>query len=151
MTPADLTEVAFDLCSYMLQVLEEFYCNLKTVGVSAVTGESIDDFFTSVQTCAEEYLQFYKPELDRKVQVWLKQLHSKAMLQLVLTSVLQHLHSEALLLYGSDSAILPQSNIGLLCPSVALLKVVCNWCIAEDHHLNADAQCCWHYVGTQRA
>ena len=53
----------------LLQVLEEFYCNLKTVGVSAVTGENIDEFFTSVETCAEEYLKFYKPEMDRKVQV----------------------------------------------------------------------------------
>lgn len=52
-----------------LQVLEEFYCNLKTVGVSAVTGENIDEFFTSVEACAEEYLKFYKPEMDRKVQV----------------------------------------------------------------------------------
>lgn len=52
-----------------VQVLEEFYCNLKTVGVSAVTGENIDEFFTSVEACAEEYLKFYKPEMDRKVQV----------------------------------------------------------------------------------
>ena len=54
-----------------LQVLEEFYCNLKTVGVSAVTGENIDEFFTSVEACAEEYLKYYKPEMDRKVQVLL--------------------------------------------------------------------------------
>lgn len=53
------------------QVLEEFYCNLKTVGVSAVTGENIDEFFTSVEACAEEYLKFYKPEMDRKLQVCL--------------------------------------------------------------------------------
>ena len=52
-----------------LQVLEEFYCNLKTVGVSAVTGENIDEFFTSVEACAQEYLKFYKPEMERKVQV----------------------------------------------------------------------------------
>jgi hypothetical protein len=52
-------------------VLEEFYCNLKTVGVSAVTGENIDEFFTSVEACAEEYLKYYKPEMDRKVQVLL--------------------------------------------------------------------------------
>ena len=50
-------------------MLEEFYCNLKTVGVSAVTGENIDEFFTSVEACAEEYFKFYKPEMDRKVQV----------------------------------------------------------------------------------
>ncbi|DBA92666.1 hypothetical protein WJX77_006128 [Trebouxia sp. C0004] len=49
-------------------VLEEFYCNLKTVGVSAVTGENIDEFFVSVEACAEEYLKYYKPEMDRKVQ-----------------------------------------------------------------------------------
>lgn len=53
----------------LVQVLEEFYCNLKTVGVSAVTGENIDEFFTSVEACAEEYLKYYKPEMDRKIQV----------------------------------------------------------------------------------
>ena len=52
-------------------MLEEFYCNLKTVGVSAVTGENIDEFFTCVEACAEEYLKYYKPEMDRKVQVLL--------------------------------------------------------------------------------
>ena len=51
------------------QVLEEFYCNLKTVGVSAVTGENIDEFFTAVQASADDYLKYYKPELDRKLQV----------------------------------------------------------------------------------
>ena len=70
MSPRSCVRVGPDSCA-CLQVLEEFYCNLKTVGVSAVTGENIDEFFTSVEACAEEYLKYYKPEMDRKVQVQL--------------------------------------------------------------------------------
>lgn len=52
-----------------LQVLEEFYENLKNVGVSAATGEGMDAFFQQVQACAEEYRQFYLPELQKRRKV----------------------------------------------------------------------------------
>lgn len=58
----------FDLVA-VVQVLEEFYENLKNVGVSAATGEGIEAFFEQVQTCAEEYRQLYLPELQRRQQV----------------------------------------------------------------------------------
>ena len=51
------------------QVLEEFYDNLKNVGVSAATGEGMDAFFERVQECAEEDKQLYLPELRRRQQV----------------------------------------------------------------------------------
>ncbi len=53
----------------MLQVLEEFYENLQSVGVSAATGEGMDEFFQKVQTCRAEYEQQYLPELQRRQQV----------------------------------------------------------------------------------
>ena len=52
-----------------MQVLEEFYENLKNVGVSAVTGEGMEAFFEQVQACAEEYRQLYLPELQKRQQV----------------------------------------------------------------------------------
>ena len=52
-----------------VQVLEEFYENLKNVGVSAVSGEGMDTFFEQVQACAEEYRQLYLPELQKRQQV----------------------------------------------------------------------------------
>jgi uncharacterized sporulation protein YeaH/YhbH (DUF444 family) len=51
------------------QVLEEFYENLQSVGVSAATGEGMDDFFASVQACRSEYQALYLPELQRRQQV----------------------------------------------------------------------------------
>lgn len=49
----------------MCLVLEEFYNNLRAVGVSAVTGQGMDDFFAAVQDAAKEYEEEYKPELER--------------------------------------------------------------------------------------
>ena len=50
------------------QVLEEFYEGLATVGVSAMTGEGMDDFFAAVASCARDYEQHYLPELQRRQQ-----------------------------------------------------------------------------------
>ena len=57
---------AATLSRSMSLVLEEFYKNLKTVGVSALTGQGIDDFFTQVASCAEDYERDYRPELERR-------------------------------------------------------------------------------------
>ena len=51
------------------QVLEEFYENLESVGVSAATGEGMDQFFEKVQACRKEYEQQYLPELQRRQRV----------------------------------------------------------------------------------
>ncbi|KAK9819138.1 hypothetical protein WJX74_009372 [Apatococcus lobatus] len=47
-------------------VLEEFYCNLRTVGVSALTGLGMDEFLEGVKACGQDWHRFYKPELDRR-------------------------------------------------------------------------------------
>lgn len=54
---------------YTLQVLDEFYENLKAVGVSAATGAGMEELFTAVDECREEYNQTYKKELEQRAKV----------------------------------------------------------------------------------
>eukprot|EP00199_Chlamydomonas_sp_CCMP681_P006903 CAMPEP_0119113336 /NCGR_PEP_ID=MMETSP1180-20130426/43575_1 /TAXON_ID=3052 ORGANISM="Chlamydomonas cf sp, Strain CCMP681" /NCGR_SAMPLE_ID=MMETSP1180 /ASSEMBLY_ACC=CAM_ASM_000741 /LENGTH=273 /DNA_ID=CAMNT_0007101329 /DNA_START=84 /DNA_END=902 /DNA_ORIENTATION=+ len=49
-------------------VLDEFYKNLRTVGVSALTGEGMTEFFQAVDQCATEYHETYIPELEARKQ-----------------------------------------------------------------------------------
>lgn len=53
------------LMNSMSLVLDEFYKGLKCVGVSAVTGAGIKEFFTAVEEAREEYEKEYVPELKR--------------------------------------------------------------------------------------
>lgn len=41
-------------------VLDEFYNNLKSVGVSAVSGAGMEAFFKVVEASADEYMDTYK-------------------------------------------------------------------------------------------
>eukprot|EP00039_Didymoeca_costata_P007575 m.101298 g.101298 ORF g.101298 m.101298 type:complete len:329 (+) comp13739_c0_seq1:178-1164(+) len=59
------TSYKSSLSSSMATVLEEFYKNLRAVGVSALTGAGMDDFFKAVDEAAVEYATEYKPLLDR--------------------------------------------------------------------------------------
>lgn len=52
----------------MALVLDEFYRNIKTVGVSAVTGQGIDSFFEALQSCRAEYFDVYKPMFEQQVK-----------------------------------------------------------------------------------
>ncbi len=54
------------LLNSMSLVLDEFYKHLSVVGVSAMTGEGIDDFFRGVQEKKVEFERDYKPELERR-------------------------------------------------------------------------------------
>lgn len=51
------------LMSSMSLVLEEFYKNLRACGVSAMTGEGMEEFFNKVEEARQEYEEIYKPEL----------------------------------------------------------------------------------------
>ncbi|KAF2401397.1 hypothetical protein EJ06DRAFT_529533 [Trichodelitschia bisporula] len=50
----------------MSLVLEEFYKHLKVVGVSAMTGDGVDEFFEAVEEKKQEFERDYKPELERR-------------------------------------------------------------------------------------
>lgn len=52
----------------MALVLDEFYRDLTTVGVSAVSGAGMDRFFDALDTATEEYYAVYKPQLDSKIE-----------------------------------------------------------------------------------
>jgi GTPase SAR1 family protein len=54
------------LMNSMSLMLEEFYCHLSVVSVSALEGTGIDDFFESVKDKADEFRRDYQPELDRR-------------------------------------------------------------------------------------
>ncbi|XP_062174418.1 GPN-loop GTPase QQT2-like isoform X1 [Alnus glutinosa] len=47
-------------------VLDEFYKNLRSVGVSAVSGAGMEDFFRAIEASSEEYMETYKAELDKR-------------------------------------------------------------------------------------
>ncbi|KAF9005155.1 XPA-binding protein 1 [Cyathus striatus] len=53
------------LMNSMSLVLDEFYKNLKAVGVSSMTGDGIKEFFEAVDASREEYEKEYLPELER--------------------------------------------------------------------------------------
>ncbi|XP_076922054.1 GPN-loop GTPase QQT2-like [Bidens hawaiensis] len=55
-----------DLTRSLSLALEEFYKNLRAVGVSAVSSAGMDAFFKAVQASADEYMETYKAELDKR-------------------------------------------------------------------------------------
>ena len=54
------------LLNSMSLVLEEFYNHLSVVGVSAMTGHGVDDFFEAVDEKRAEFEKDYKPEMERR-------------------------------------------------------------------------------------
>lgn len=59
------TSFAANLTRSMSLVLDEFYQNLKSVGVSSLLGLGIEEFFTAVEDARKEYLREFLPELER--------------------------------------------------------------------------------------
>ncbi|XP_068634360.1 GPN-loop GTPase QQT2-like [Aristolochia californica] len=47
-------------------VLDEFYKNLRSVGVSAVSGSGMDAFFNAIEASANDYMDTYKTDLDKR-------------------------------------------------------------------------------------
>ena len=59
------TSYVSNLAQSMSLGLEEFYSQLRAVGVSAMTGEGIDNFLAAVRDGRREYDTEYRPEYDR--------------------------------------------------------------------------------------
>uniref|UniRef100_A0A8C8SLW5 GPN-loop GTPase n=1 Tax=Pelusios castaneus TaxID=367368 RepID=A0A8C8SLW5_9SAUR len=59
------TTYVSNLTRSMSLVLDEFYSSLKVVGVSAVLGTGLDEFFLQVSEAVKEYEREYRPEYER--------------------------------------------------------------------------------------
>ncbi|KAL8593557.1 GPN-loop GTPase 1 [Nucella lapillus] len=62
------TSYVSNLTRSMSLVLDEFYTNLRCVGVSAVTGEGMEELLQKVDDAAEEYEQQYRPMYEKLKQ-----------------------------------------------------------------------------------
>ena len=58
--------LAGTLATSMALMLEEFYKNLRAVGVSALTGDGMPEFFSALDAAAAEYESTYAVELREK-------------------------------------------------------------------------------------
>jgi len=72
-------------------VMDEFYRNIKTVGVSSYSGEGIDELLQAIEQAAEEYEREYKPLLEQAKQE--KQLMDQSRLEAQIEEMKKKLQS----------------------------------------------------------
>ena len=81
---ASETSYVSNLAQSMSLALDEFYSNLRSVGVSSMTGEGLDEFLDELKDAADEYERDYKVEYERlksaKDQAELAKAHPKGSL-----------------------------------------------------------------------
>lgn len=59
---------ASNLTLSMSLVLDQFYQNLHSVGVSSMTGLGIDAFLDKLDFCINEFMTEFRPELEKKIK-----------------------------------------------------------------------------------
>jgi len=62
---AQETSYVSNLSRSMSLVLDEFYKDLRAIGVSAVTGEGVDDFIGAIDDASDEYERDYRPIYEK--------------------------------------------------------------------------------------
>lgn len=64
----DDTTYMATLVGSMSLVLEEFYNNLRAVGVSSITGLGMDDLLKALQESRKEYMEEFLPAINQKIK-----------------------------------------------------------------------------------
>ena len=80
------------LVQSMCLVLEEFYSHLRVVGVSAATGDGMEELFEKVEEAVQEYHAEYQPHLQEIIKQ--KQNENKAKKQQDITKLMKDLAVE---------------------------------------------------------
>eukprot|EP01063_Lacrimia_lanifica_P020237 TRINITY_DN27567_c0_g1_i1.p1 TRINITY_DN27567_c0_g1~~TRINITY_DN27567_c0_g1_i1.p1 ORF type:complete len:419 (+),score=197.90 TRINITY_DN27567_c0_g1_i1:105-1361(+) len=63
----DESSYSAQLTQSMAVMLQEFYANLRCAGMSAVTGEGVEDFMRELKDCRSDYNEIFLPELKKKM------------------------------------------------------------------------------------
>lgn len=62
---SDKEEYMSSLNRSLCLVLDEFYQHITSIGVSAATGEGIEELLEGIQATKETYITEYLPEIER--------------------------------------------------------------------------------------
>ena len=96
-------------------VLDAFYANIKTVGVSSVTGQGMNDFFEQIEQCKVDYFQSYKPMLlrKRKEREQMEEMEKKKQMEKLEKDATNQQHKIVYKAPSKDEVLEKMMNLGL--------------------------------------